>query len=350
MSTDARPAGLHPVAGITAAAGVSAVPSATAPQVVSKAEVLRRLELDITRRLDGMRSGDHRTTAIGPGSERAGARRYEPGDDARRIDWSLTARSLDTHVRTTEADRELETWIVADRSASMDFGTAQREKREVVLAVAAAFGILTVRSANRFGIVVSGAGSAPPRPSANGRIAMMAALSDLYDTPRQSAAQGSGGTLAATLLQLRKTVARRGQVVVVSDFLDPSDWQHPLHALAMRHQLIAVQVTDPREFTLPEVGMLTVVDPESGRELHVQTKSKDLRQKYSAAAAARHARIGQDIRASGAEHLQLSTGRDWVLDVIEFVTGRHNRRRTGDIATARRNPAHSVTAPTGSAS
>ncbi|HEY7858144.1 MAG TPA: DUF58 domain-containing protein [Candidatus Nanopelagicales bacterium] len=350
MSTKVRPAGLPQVAGTTAVAGVSAVPSATASQVVDKAEVLRRLELDITRRLDGMRSGDHRTTAIGPGSERAGARRYEPGDDARRIDWSLTARSLDTYIRTTEADRELETWVVADRSASMDFGTAQREKREVVLAVAAAFGILTVRSANRFGIVVSGAGSAPPRPSANGRIAMMAALSDLYVTPRQSAAQGTGGTLAATLLQLRKTVARRGQVVVVSDFLDPSDWQHPLHALALRHQLIAVQVTDPREFTLPEVGMLTVVDPESGRELHVQTKSKDLRQKYSAAAAARHARIGQDIRASGAEHLQLSTGRDWVLDVIEFVTGRHNRRRTGDIATARRNPAHSVTAPTGSAS
>jgi uncharacterized protein (DUF58 family) len=306
--------------------------------VLGKAEVLRRLELEIRRRLDGMRSGDHRTTAIGPGSERAGARRYEPGDDARRIDWSLTARSLDTHVRTTEADRELETWVVADRSASMDFGTAQREKREVVLAVAAAFGVMTVRSANRFGVLVSGAGPVTPRPSANGRSAMMAMLSALYDTPRQAPGATGAGTLADSLQQLRRTVARRGQVVVVSDFLDTSDWAHPLRALALRHQLIAVQVTDPRELTLPAVGMLAVVDPESGRQLHVQTGSTALREKYAAAAEARHARITRDIRASGAEYLHLSTDRDWVLDVIEFVTGRRSRRRTGDLIAVRRTP------------
>lgn len=341
MRTTAPPAGRPHLA---------EVPSETPAQVLTKAEVLRRLELEIRRRLDGMRSGDHRTSAIGPGSERAGARKYEPGDDARRIDWSLTARSLDTFVRTTEADRELETWVVADRSASMDFGTAQREKREVALAVAAAFGILTVRSANRFGIVVSGAGSVRPRPSANGRTAMMAALSDLYQTPRQDPSSEGAGSLAQTLLQLRKTVARRGQLVVVSDFLDPADWQHPLRALALRHQLIAVQVTDPRELSLPEVGMLTVVDPETGRELHVQTRSKSLRERYAAAAAARHERISQDIRATGAEHLHLSTDRDWVLDIIEFVSGRHSRRRTTDIATARRVHAHSPAVPTGSAS
>ncbi|HMC41972.1 MAG TPA: DUF58 domain-containing protein, partial [Acidimicrobiales bacterium] len=103
--------------------------------MAAKAELLRRLELAVTRRLDGMLSGDYLAYATGPGTEPAGARPYGPGDDARRIDWNLTARALSPHVRTTEADRELETCLVVDRSASLDFGTAEREKRELALAV-----------------------------------------------------------------------------------------------------------------------------------------------------------------------------------------------------------------------
>ena len=127
-------------------------PTATAATVASKAAVLRRLELEVTRRLDGMLTGDYLAVAAGPGSERSWARKYEPGDDARQMDWNLSARSLLPHVRTTEADREMETWVVADRSASLDFGTAEREKREVVLAAAAAFGFLTARHGNRLGV------------------------------------------------------------------------------------------------------------------------------------------------------------------------------------------------------
>ena len=137
-------------------------PSASPTAVATKAAVLRRLELDLTRRLDGMVSGDYLTFTPGPGTDPAGARPYGPGDDARRIDWNLTARALSPHVRTTEADRELETFIVADRSASLDFGTAQREKREVVLASVAAFGFLTVRAGNRLGVLVVGRREAHP--------------------------------------------------------------------------------------------------------------------------------------------------------------------------------------------
>jgi uncharacterized protein (DUF58 family) len=308
-------------------------PSATAGEVAGTAEVLRPQELDIRHRLDGILSGDHRTAAIGPGSERAGAREYQPGDDARRIDWSLTARSLEPHVRTTEADRELETWVVADRSASLDFGTADREKREVVLAVAAAFGVLTVRSANRFGVVVAGAGSLHPRPAKTGRAAMMATLAALQLTPRREPG-GDGGDLADALLRLRRTQARRGQVVVASDFLDRGDWQSQLRVLALRHQVIAVHITDPRELDLPDVGMLTVVDPETGRELHVHTGSGGLRERYAAAARQRHTDIRGSLRAAGAEYLHLSTDRDWVLDVLQFATGRRARLRSGALAAA----------------
>ena len=132
-------------------------PGATsASEVASRASVLRRLELEIRRRLDGSAAGDHLTSAMGPGTERAGAREYQAGDDARLIDWNLTARMASTHVRTTEAEREFDTWIVADRSASLDFGTARTEKRDVVLGAAAAFGLLTARGQNRIGLVVAG--------------------------------------------------------------------------------------------------------------------------------------------------------------------------------------------------
>jgi uncharacterized protein (DUF58 family) len=302
-------------------------PSASVPQVVTRASVLRGLELDIVRRLDGMLSGDHLSTAIGPGSERAGSRRYEPGDDARKIDWNLTARSLSAHVSTTQADRELETWIVADRSASLDFGTSGREKREVVLAVAAAFGILTVRAGNRFGVLVCGGDELVRVPARTGRTAMLGALARLHDAPRPEGRPGEKAGLGAALDRLARTQPRRGQIVVVSDFLDAGDWPKQLRALALRHQVVAAHVSDPRELTLPSVGLLAVVDPETGRQLHVQTGSSALRERYAAAAAERQTRIVRSIRTSGAEYLALSTDRDWVRDTVAFATGRRSTFR-----------------------
>jgi len=303
---------------------------------VGRAAVLRQLELDVIRRLDGRASGDHHTSSLGPGSERAGAREYQPGDDARRIDWSLTARSHAAHVRTTEADREIETWVIADRSASLDFGTAGREKRDVVLATAAAFGILTARSGNRFGVMACGGPTIIRRPSSTGRTAMLASLATLYDTPRQGAAPGQGADLTAALELLPRVQPRRGQVVVASDFLDPSEWSSALRSLVLRHHVICVHVTDPRELELPDVGMLAVVDPESGRLVHVQTKGNGVRERYAVAARARNDAIERAIRLSGAEYLAASTGRDWLTDIIGFVTG--NRRARIHNATERRIP------------
>jgi uncharacterized protein (DUF58 family) len=297
-----------------------------------------------------MVGGDYLAFAHGVGTEPAGARTYSPGDDARRIDWNLSARAFGVHVRTTEADRELETWVVVDRSASLDFGTAIREKREVALAAVAAFGFLGLRAGNRLGLVVAGGEQLTQLPALSGRMGLLAALSTLYDTPRRTTPPGPGADLNAALLRLERTQRRRGRVVVVSDYLDRSDWVAALRRLTLRHQVIAVQVTDRREMELPPVGMMAVVDTETGQLLHVQTNSAALRDRYAAAAAARQARIVDDITGAGAEVLNLSTDRDWLLDIVRFV-GRRRRERIravpGLAMTARRVPAGHPSRPGG---
>jgi uncharacterized protein (DUF58 family) len=309
--------------GVSTATVVPSVPPAA---VAAKAAALRRLELEVTRRLDGILTGDYLAVAAGPGTEPAGARHYEPGDDARRMDWNLTARSLAPHVRTTDADREMETWIVADRSASLDFGTAACEKRDLVLAGAAAFGFLTARHGNRLGIVAAGGESVTRVRARSGRVPLMAALATIYDSPRVDREPGQGAHLAGALRVLDRSKHQRGQVVVISDFLDPSPWRDAVARLALRHDVVAVHVTDPREFELPAIGVLAVIDPETGRRLHVQTNSAALRSRFETAAAERYQQIRAAIIRCGADHLHLSTDRDWVIDLARFVTTRNAQR------------------------
>src|SRR4051794_24830543 len=239
--------------------------------VARKAAELRRLELLVTRRLDGMLRGEFLGRQSGPGSEVSGARTYEAGDDSRWIDWNLTARSISPQVRTTDADRELQTWTVVDRSASMDFGTSEREKSDVAFAAAAAFGFLTARHGNRFGILVAGNEKVTRLGPTSTRPELLATLSKLYDTPRMSKRSADNADLAAALATLERSRPRRGQVIVISDFLDDGHWRESVARLALAHQVLCVQVVDPRELVLPDAGMLTLVDTESGRNIHVRS-------------------------------------------------------------------------------
>jgi uncharacterized protein (DUF58 family) len=294
---------------------------------IDRAAVLAKLELDVTRRLDGLLQGDFLGLTSGPGSEPAEARAYMPGDDARRIDWNLTARAGAPYVRRTEADRELETWIIVDRSPSLDFGTARMEKRDLVTAALAAFGLRTVRNGNRVGLVIAGGDALVRIPAQATRMGVLAALATAHSADRRPAGPGDDADLAAAIRRIEATVRRRGRVVVVSDFLEPSGWPLALERLGIRHEVIAVHVVDPREFDLPAVGLLSVVDPETGRTFHVQTNSVRLRTRYRAAAAERHAAIGVALRRAGANVLVLSTDRDWIVDTARFLSHRRHPAR-----------------------
>ena len=289
------------------------------------AEILRRLELTVTRRLDGLLQGDYRGLVPGHGSESGETRPYVPGDDVRHIDWNVSARSVETHVRETVADRELETWVLVDRSPSLDFGTASMTKADLAVAAVGALGFLTARTGNRIGAVLvepSGSELVPARP---GRDHLLGILRQLV-TPPTPVPDATGTTpLGAAMARLLVPPRRRGLVAVVSDFLSSDDWDGPMRALSSRHEMLAVEVVDPRELELPAVGTLTVVDPETGRTREVTTNRRT-RERYAQAAAEQRADIATRLRRAGVGHLQLRTDRDWVLDVVQFVSA---RRRAG---------------------
>ena len=286
--------------------------------------VLRRLELTVTRRLDGLLQGDYQAILPGLGSEPGDSREYMEGDDVRRMDWNVTARTTVPHVRDPVADRELESWAIVDCSASLDFGTANCEKRDLALAAVAAVGFLTTRTGNRFGALVvrpEGITRIPPR---SGRQPMMALLHTIATQERKD---GAGPTDLAAAIKTHLTARRRrGLAVVVSDFLSPPGWERNLTGLAARHQVLAVEVVDPRELELPNVGYLTLVDPETGRRMEVQTAKASLRQRYAEAAAAQRAEIAAAIRRTGAHHLVLRTDRDWLRDIVDYVVSARRHR------------------------
>jgi uncharacterized protein (DUF58 family) len=286
-------------------------------------EVLRRLELTVTRRLDGLLQGDYRGLVPGHGTEAGETRPYAPGDDVRRIDWNVTARTVEPYIRQTIADRELETWVLADFSASLAFGTADCEKRDLALAAIAAVGFLSQRTGNRIGAVVLEGEKASTIPARTGRAHFQAVLHRALQAAKDD--HPGASDLATALRRLSVATRRRGLIVVVSDFLSPVGWEKPLRALGARHEVLAVEVLDPRELELPDVGVLDLLDPETGSVREVNTSKASTRARFAEAAEAQRSQIRKQIRDAGADHLQLRTDSDWLRDLVDFVSFRRER-------------------------
>jgi uncharacterized protein (DUF58 family) len=297
---------------------------------------LRRLELQIVRRLDGFLHGEHLGLLPGPGTDLAEARPYVPGeDDVRRMDWSVTARTTIPHVRDLIADRELETWTVVDLSPSMHFGTAAMEKRDLAVSAVATLGLLTFKAGDRFGGYVLDRGGVRRWPARSGRLALFGLLRSLTREPEYSGSlTGPRADLAATVRTVARAQRKRGLRVVVSDFLDlrdPADpevaplWDKGMRELALRHQVIAVEIIDPRELDIPDVGTVLLQDPETGELRELNTGSRKVRTRYAAAARLQRQRTAQALRRAGVGHLVLRTDRDWIADIARFAL---NHRRT----------------------
>ncbi|WP_111509975.1 DUF58 domain-containing protein [Mycobacterium kyogaense] len=280
---------------------------------------LRKLELTVRRKLDGVLHGDHLGLLPGPGSEPGESRIYQPGDDVRRMDWSVTARTTQPHVRQMIADRELETWLVVDVSASLDFGTTGCEKRDLAVAAAAAVAFLNSGGGNRLGAIISNGDTVRRVPALSGRMHEQELLRTIATTPR--APVGVRGDLAAAIDALRRPERRRGMAVIISDFLGPINWMRPLRAIAGRHEVLGIEILDPRDVELPPVGDVILQDAETGRTREF-TIDEQLRADFERAAAAHRADVARTLRRCDAPLLSLRTDRDWIADVVRFVASR----------------------------
>jgi uncharacterized protein (DUF58 family) len=286
---------------------------------------IERLQMTVMRRLNGLLAGDHAGLFPGHGTERGEARPYVPGDDPRHIDWAVTARSHDPHVRDTISDHELEVWLVLDTSSSLGFGTGLATKHEVAWSAAGAFALLASSGGNRVGAVRSTRDGNRTRPqilpARGGSAHVGAVLSALHRAP----VDGETGDLSGAIDMIRRSARRRGMAIVISDFLGAPTWERSMRALSQRHEVIAAEVIDPREIDLPDVGLIAVVDPETGRRRLVDTSSVPMRKAYGELAERRREEVAIRLKSCGADHLTLRTDRDWVLDFVRFVSGRKAR-------------------------
>ena len=280
--------------------------------------LLRALDVTIGRRVEGLLAGDYRSSLLGTGTELAQVRLYELGDDPRWIDWNVTARTGQPHVRVQLAERVMVTWLLLDTSASMTFGTADRRKADVAEGVALAVGHVATRRGNRLGIVTFGGReprAVPPRQGRAGLLGLLLALR-AEDEPAPG-----GASLEKALRRVGALARQRSLVVVVSDFRGPIDWRRPLLELAGRHDVLAVEVRDPREQELPNIGEVWLVDPETGEQLRVDTRDARLRSRFAAAAADERSGLERMLAAVGVRHVALSTSGDWLRTFAIFIRG-----------------------------
>lgn len=295
------------------------------PVEATSRAALSQLELLVTRRLDGILNGDHRGLLPGPGTEPGEARAYEPGDDVRAMDWSVTARTTEPHIRQTIADRELETWIVVDLSPTLDVDGRYGTKRRLVEAAVATIGFLSAGGGSRVGMVITGDGRPRVLPATGGRDHVRRLLEEVS---RSGPHVSPGGSLDDCLRAVRNAARRHGLVVVISDFLADVTWERSLRVLGARHEFLAVHVADPLDIALPAVGSALLQDPATGEVLELDVDDA-LAADYRRAAEEHRVRAHTALRRSGAPVLALRTDRDWVRDVIDFV----GVRRQGGLPT-----------------
>ncbi len=287
--------------------------------------ILRRLEFKIVRRLDGFLFGDYTGVFYGPSLDLAEVRAYQPGDEVRRIDWNVTARMNAIFVRQYREEKELTAWLLVDLSPSMDFGTVQRFKRQLAVDFAGVAAYIITRHGDKVGAIgfptQAGRTFIPPR---TGRQQALRIVHALASEPPVS---GGGRTdLANVLDQLHRVLRRRSLVFLISDFHSPSGWEARLAELGTRHDVIAVQIEDPREREMPDVGGVYFQDPETGHQVWVDTSDRNVRERYRQLVAARDAELAQMTRRATVDMLRLSTGGPLVDPLVKFVTFRRRRR------------------------
>ncbi len=303
----------------------SVAPTESAKAAAGAEHVLRRLEWTVIRRLDGLLQGDYRTLMRGAGLDLADLREYQHHDDVRHIDWNVTARLQIPHVRVYTEDREMAAWFLLDLSPSVDFGSGEQRKRTVSAEFVAVLARLLTRHGNRVGAMLYGSGVDTVIPTRGGRRHVLHVLHSIQSRP---APVEAGTTRLHELLESAAAlIKRRSMVFVVSDFISEPGWEKPLAQLAQRHEVVAVRLLDPLELELPDLGLLTIRDSETGEQLLVDTHDAGFRKRFSRIAAQREAELREALARARVDALELSTDGDLIDAIARFTDMRKRRMR-----------------------
>ncbi len=300
--------------------------------------LLHRLEWTVLRRLDGLLQGDYRTLWRGTGLDLADLREYQHADDVRHIDWNVTARLQVPHVRQFTEDRELSAWFLLDLSGSVDFGSADQTKLGLSEGFVAALARLLTRHGNRVGAILYHPGAVDVRqrlavvPPGLGRKQGLQLLARMRQPPPRAATRGKAGQAAPTQLadllgRAEGIVRRRSLLFVVSDFISDPGWAAPLGRLARRHEVLAVRLVDPLEMALPDIGLLTVEDAETGEQLLVDTQDAAFRARFETLAAQHEETLRDQLQSAGVDVLELATDEDLLAALLSYVALRRQRGR-----------------------
>jgi uncharacterized protein (DUF58 family) len=304
----------------------------------TSADILRKLEWTVIRRLDGLLQGDYRTLMRGGGVDLADLREYQLHDDVRHIDWNVTARLQSPYVRQFLEDRDLTAWFLLDLSGSVDFGSSDTTKLAVSAGFVATLARVITRRGNRVGAVMYGREVDTVLPPGASRTHVLQLLQRMRSRPRREAsggdakaasAGGSGGaTSLADLIHTAAAVIRqRSLVFVVSDFISTPGWEDALARLARRHEVIAVRLVDPLEMALPDVGLVTIEDAETGEQLFIDAADPDFRDRYAAIAEQQEQALFDALGRSGADTLELATDDDLLDALLRYADLRRQRAR-----------------------
>lgn len=336
-----------PVSAPAAAATPSAPPLKELPDAL-----LRRLEFKVLKRLDGFFFGDYSGAFYGPSLDLAEVREYQPGDEVRRIDWNVTARSGGVlHVRQYREEREITAWVILDGASSMHFGTRRLTKYQLGLEFAAVAARIVTRHGDKIGAIGSSPTGLKLVTAGSGRGQALRIISELSNvarvappsssaaplSPKASSRAASGAVsvngaesnssdLNTALERVAKSLRRRGLVFVISDFMRGTDWVESLSRLALRHDVVAVRVSDLAERELPKVGGVRFRDPSSGLEQWVDTGDKAVRVQHAKIVAERDARITGALKRAGVDSFELRTEADVVQPILKFALKRKARR------------------------
>ncbi len=300
------------------------------PSRASADRLLSRIEWTVIRRLDGLLQGDYRGLFRGIGIDLAGLRAYQPSDDVRSIDWNVTARLQEPYVRVYNEDREITAWFLLDVSPSLDFGTSGRTKRQVAAELFAVISRLLMRRGNRIGAMFFGGTDDRVVPAMGGRAHALSMLELLLRRPALDRAPAT--SIRSAIETATRVIRRRSVVFAISDFASPVDWRHQLGVLARRNEVIFMRVVDPFEIELPDAGILTLQDAETGERIQVDTGSRKLRNAFTALVAEQEAAMSAAMSAAGVDGLEISTRDDLIDTILRFAQARRLLAMTAEAA------------------